>query len=254
MSFGTFNLFNFFQQPNTGKTPVPGSFNPAEITAGQGQSGAVFDANWTFPYAGTLVPYEIVEGGGGLFSIKLSSDLDFEAPLEFGLRFVDIQTTFSGNLQGNREISFIQENFSGSFFPMDIDNSTNFLVFSGLVTGSPPDISPSYIHISGQIIAAQPDFAYPFIVFSGGILDDTPNISKLKYVVSGNITSGNIEPSHISTTFSGKLIPVNSDTSNISYGVLSFSGLFNKIVSGTSFTNTANLDYGFTSYFSTRGI
>ena len=62
MSFQTFNLFNFFQQPNTGIVPIRES-RPF-IPTGEGlYSGRIADFNWPFKYSDTATPYQIYRAG-----------------------------------------------------------------------------------------------------------------------------------------------------------------------------------------------
>lgn len=246
MSFGTFNLFNFFQQPNTGIIPARNSYDVETIVEGHGNSGAASEMNWSFPYAGTRIPFEIVEGGGGIFQIRLFSDSDI------GLRLARISTLTSGQIREDIDKSSSSITSSGQFFPKDTDTDTSFILFSGIVTGSPPDSPLNSIYISGEILDRKPDYNYPFVIFSGDIGECIPDIYSLGPMPSGFCESGNANKNPISMRLSGKFTPVQADKCDISYRMLSFSGLFNKIVLETSISDDCIIRYGFNSYYSSR--
>jgi len=247
MSFGTFNLYNFFQSPNTGVTPAPGTYDVTSIVEGVGESGNIADFNWPFPYAGTSVPIEIVEGVGGAFQLKLFSDS------YVGLRFASVNEVFSGQLQGDSENSHSSTTISGTFNPMDSGFQNSYVVFSGLISGAPQDSPVNYIVLSGVITDQHPDFGLPFLVFSGQSLNDQPNISDIGYTISGTVSDADYSNPTLNITFSGTFIPTNQDTANISYGFYGMATYNNVTVTSTGFINSANIKYGFASFISTRG-
>lgn len=247
MSFGTFTLFNFFQQPNTGRTPPRNSYDVGAILDSASHSGTVADFNWTFPYAGNAVPFPIVEGGGGLFQLKLFSDS------EVGLRPASVYQTFSGEFEGKVERFFLGDSISGDFVPKDTDNSYTQITISGLISGSPIDISVGYLTFSGDFRKDNPDKSYSFITFSGSVDNNESQPFSIISQVSGLIESGNQERPYFTLGFSGGFTPTHSDICNVSYSFLSFSGVSGKIISGINIEDECNVKYGFNSYYSTRG-
>ena len=250
MSFGTFQLFNFYQQPNTGTFP---QFNNLYQIAGP--SGDVADFNWPFPYSGTSVPIEIVKGGGGAFQLKLFSDTyltdDSGNPITF--HYGTATSNFSGNFQGDSNSSSAYGIISGSFNPMDSGFSNSYAIFSGFISGAPQDSPINYIVLSGLITNQQPDFGFPFLVFSGMVVNDQPDSPVINSIISGVITDADYSNPTLTTVLSGVFIPSYQDNTCITYGFLGMTTYNNVTVTSTGFINSANIKYGFSSFISIRG-
>jgi hypothetical protein len=252
MSFGAFTLFNFYQQPNSGKAPpsrsdlstnYPDLYN--RILEGYGRSGEVADFNWTFPYAGTLTPFILIQGGGAAYGIQLFSDS------VSGARFASITQNISGIFYGGAEQSSFSSNISGAFNPVDIDTGIFNLNISGLISGSPLDANYNFINISGAFSGISLDYPNPSILLSGDARDSKSDINSINYNLSGIINSGQTENNFYKINISGKFIPSYNDQSNISYNFSGFStGISFNIVTNTNSDDISNIRYGFLSYFS----
>ena len=245
MSFGTFGLFNFFQQPNTGKTPQPTSLRNediAAIVAGTNHGGAVADFNWPFPYVLTNTPAIIISNQANP-RIPLYSDS------YLGLRYAKITTDFSGSFYKDYEYANISSDFRGIFWPNGDGAHIAQINFSGYVTGSPFDNSQNYIVISGDITSSAPDSTNQYFVFSGDFASGNPDASLLNTIVSGSFSGIQFDQSDIRSSLSGSFYPVNQDKTNILYNLSSFSVKYNTEVLQLSGQDDYNIYYdlyGFT--------
>jgi hypothetical protein len=124
---------------------------------------------------------------------------------------------------------------------------------SGNVTGSPNEHGNTYLIFSGNFVPDIPDFNYSRFILSGKVVNSAPDAPPLISIISGSVVSGDQDITMVRSLISGKFLPVNSYNSNISYNMLSFSGLVNKIISNVEFDENCGIRYGFNSYFSTHG-
>jgi len=239
MSFGTFGLFNFFQQPKTGKTPEPNSLTNeqiAAITAGTNHGGAVADFNWPFPYVLTNTPAIII-------SNKASPRLALFSDSYLGLRPAKINSDFSGSFYKDYEYANISSDFRGVIWP-NVDG-TNVIQFnySGNVTGSQFDNTQDYIVISGEITGSKPDFFNKYFVFSGDFVSGNPDINLLNTTISGYFSGSQFDQTNIYSSLSGSFYPVNQDKTNILYNLYSFSVKYNTEVLQLSGQDDCNIYY-----------
>jgi hypothetical protein len=249
MSFGTFTLFNFYQQPNTGVTPLRSSLSAEDINSivnGLGRPGKVADFNWPFPYAGTNIPVQLIEGGGALFTVPLLSDSDI------GLRHAFVESIFYGSFTGQIEYNYYKVGLSGEFFPQDKDFNFYRVGFSGVSTGSPPDINQHLTIVSGNIIGGQQDNSVSIFLFSGKFDDDSPEISYLNDIFSGKVINDKPDIETSKFILYGKLIRADSDINNISYNFSGFSSKSNIIINDIILEDEKMITYGFNSYSSFR--
>jgi hypothetical protein len=246
MSFGTFTLFNFYQQPNTGKVPERSSLSDPEIDSiihGHGVSGAIADFNWKFPYAGTLTPYAVVQGGGAGFQIPIYSDSDI------GLRHGFITLNFSGEFAGSVDQSSNSFLFSGDIFPSYQDVGSSNLSFSGEITGCPIEYGDCIILTSGQFTGDAPNLGFYVLTFSGIQTPDKSENSTIKNLFSGYMIREAKEEASSSIGFSGSFFPVSEDSSMISYNFSGFSAANNiTIYSIETGDQITNIKYGFLGY------
>lgn len=247
MSFGTFNLFNFFQQPNTGSFPRAGTYNIDDVLNGVGHSGTASEQNWPFPYAGTAVPFEIVEGGGTAFRLRLFSDS------EIGLRLASINDIISGDIAGNIDSAKISTSLAGGFYPQYNESGSAFVVFSGMISGCPPDHQNNFLMLSGEIIRHGADFALPFLIFSGKAGSCTPDLNSMLTSFSGDFIDVGHDNAQMGVFFSGDFYPMYSDNGNISYGLSNFSIDSNRIRNEADISDKASIHYGLASFLGTRG-
>lgn len=251
MSFGTFTLFGFYQQPNTGVIPQKGSFDIGSVIDGSINSGRVADFNGGYPYAQTAIPIQVIEGGGGLFQLSLFSD--YEASGVNGLRYATVQEIFSGEVtNSNIDNELMSVGISGEFFPMDSGMDVASIVFSGVILQTQYDNGVNSIIMSGNISSIPYDAAYNTVRFSGNVNPCAPDVPNFIYRISGSFYPGNQDLYVLNTSIRGSFSPANTDLCNISYGMSSFSGSFNKIVSGIVLEDECNITYGFDSFSSAR--
>ena len=250
MSFGSFSLFGFYQQPNTGtfKTNLSSEEKDLIVFGGNGRDGTIADFNWYFPYAEQegLIPYEIVLGAGGAYKILLHSDDDF-----LGARYAKLNLALSGDVYGDRNSSITYCTFSGEFFPKDKDAYNTSIGISGSTTGSPFDYGQTLIGISGDISSGNIDVSRFDLMLSGAIIGKTHSYN-LNIPFSGNFTGDMIELPRINLIISGNFIPVYSDVSILSYDFDSYSGAFNSAQHHiyVQEEDSATLGYSISSYLS----
>jgi hypothetical protein len=238
MSFGSFNLFGFYQQPGKGGQTFPTNLTTEQkqliIEGGNNKAGTVADFNWFFPYADEIVPLQIVEGAGGAFQITLLSDSSL------GIRYPIVSTNLSGSLYGDYDFYSSKTAMSGNFFPMDADFSTAKVVLSGLITGNIPDLISNSVILSGLLSGVVFDQNILYTVLSGSIIDGAPNQINLIPRFSGFINADLPDFPLISTNLSGKFFPLNNDYSNIQCSIESYSAGINYDYTGITFEDEVN--------------
>lgn len=230
MLSNTFNLFNFFQQPNTGKNKVLESEEEASKARNPliNNSGAVADFNWFFPYARKIIPNAIIAAAGTKgFPITLFSDsreiAETQADSILGLRYASFEVGFGGNFLKDKNDASFNFQFSGKIFPKDLDEEKTNLYLSGLITGDSIDRYSSKLNITGKILNGNPHYNYFNYNLSGnisGVYFDTPNI---KTVLTGSLQSGIIQNEVFENRISGSFFPINKDSCYLEYSLLSYS-------------------------------
>lgn len=215
MSFQTFNLFNFFQQPNSGKHKI---LSPQEksiaINPEVNNSGAVADFNWFFPYANKIIPNAVILGG---FPILLYSD-SYEPPIQ-GARYIKSEIDLSGTFFKDIHKVFSNLSFSGTFFPKDFNEQENKIYISGSITGSPPDKNLFKLNISGDVLDVKYDYNYLNNHISGSIFNSNVDFPSIKLIFTGIIESGNIDSQIFKNKISGSFFPLYNDVSNLNYSL-----------------------------------
>ena len=244
MSFGTFGLFNFFQQPNTGRTPEPTSLTNEDIvaiTAGTNHGGAVADFNWPFPYVLTNTPAIII-------SNKANPRIPLYSDGSLGLRQATISNDFSGSFYKDYEYADIYSDFRGIFWPNGDGEQIAQFIFSGSVTGSPFDNFENYIVVSGDITSSQSDLPNPYFVFSGEFVSGNPDTSLLSTIISGSFSGIQFDQSYISSLLSGSFYPASQDKTNILYNLSSFSVKYNTELLQLSGQDDCNIYYSLSNF------
>jgi hypothetical protein len=225
MSFGAFNLFNFFQQPNfrTGSYPtvVNNEANQSLIISGGNErSGTVADFNWFFPYVGTNYFESLIIRSREYENVYLMADSYYSRGLGYyGLRFATASNSFSGKFIPAREVNFIQSEWHGASSPLERESSSNYTSFSGEASGLTPEKAFFNSQFSGSYSGIQPESEKIWTIFSGAVKSGGER-KWIKTEFSGKIGSGHIDAYAITSIFSGKFIPSISDTvSSISFEI-----------------------------------
>jgi hypothetical protein len=238
MSFGSFNLFGFYQQPGKGGQTFPTNLTIEQkqlvIEGGNNKAGTVADFNWFFPYAGEVVPLQIIEGAGGAFQTTLFTDSSA------GIRYPTVSANLSGTLYGDFDFTNSSLVMSGNYFPQDTDFSTVNVVLSGLITGSNPDIISNSIVLSGLLSGITFDQSIISTIISGAVIDGSPHQFDLSPKFSGFFSGDASDFAAISINLSGKFFPLNNDYSNITYSIESYSGRFNYDSTGITLEDDIN--------------
>lgn len=224
MSFQTFNLFNFFQQPNTGKhkildtNEINTATSPTENT-----KGAVADFNWFFPYANKIIPNAIILGGSPfpLFSDAYETS-EIEGESVFGVRHPKVKINLYGDFYKDINKASVRISFLGYLFPKDLHEQNINLFISGLVSGEPPDIISSEFNLSGQTLEAKHEYYNINIKNSGDFLKIFYDFPDIKIDFSGIIESGNIDFPIVENKISGIFSPIYKDFSEIEYYLSDF--------------------------------
>ncbi len=245
MSFSSFNLFNFYQQPNTGIFPIQQTVDVALVNGGNAASGTIADFNWYFPYATNdplgRIPPAIFEGG---FTLPILSDSDI------GLHYGTINSSFSGNFLGTLDKTSMVFAFSGSWEPVITGFQNQVVIISGDTRGALIDVQSDHIIVSGNFLGFDADQSKCILTISGNIYQDF-NINFIKLCNSGNIISGIIESCKNVTTLSGNFYALYGDGYNINYGFLGYSSeTGGQAISGVNqiFVDTANITYMIVGY------
>jgi len=250
MSFGSFNLFGFYQQPGKSGQTFPTNLTTEQkqlvIEGGNNKAGTVADFNWFFPYAGEVVPLQIIEGGGGAFQTTLLTDSSA------GIRYPTVSANLSGSLFGDFDFSNSRLVMSGNYFPQDSDFSTVAVVLSGLITGNNPDIVSNSIFLSGLLSGITFDQNIVSTIISGSVINGSPHQCDLSPKFSGFFSGDNLDFAAISNNLSGKFFPLNNDYSNISYSIESYSGKFNYDFTGIALEDDINNITYFLDIFTAR--
>lgn len=246
MSFQTFNLFNFFQQPNTGKHKILDR-NELDIATSPilNNSGAVADFNWFFPYARKVIPNAIILGG---VPFPLLSDAYETSRSVIGIRHPEAKINLYGNFLKDINKESLKIYFSGHFFPKLLGEENSKIFISGLTTGEPPDIYLSKLTLSGEVTNAKLDYNYVESKISGSFSEIFFDFPDIKTAISGIIESGIFDFSTLENKISGNYIPLYKDDSNLEYFLVDFStgkgvAYINKIIEDEISALTYSLNY-----------
>ena len=248
MSFGSFNLFNFYQQPNTGIFPTAPltTLQIATVQGGNEASGTVADFNWYFPYASSdvegRIPPAIFEGGGT--PIHLLSDS------ELGLHYGVVVSSVSGNILGNADTTSMVFTFSGNAEPVITGYQSHVVIFSGDTKGSLINFQNILTTTSGNFLNFDSDQSNIYTLISGNIYQDV-NLNFVYLSYSGNIISGKIDVTSINLHLSGNCYPVNGDNYNLNYGLVQYTSTTGgQYISGIyeTFVDVGNLTYAILGY------
>lgn len=253
MAFGTFTLFNFYQQPNTGRFPNRNEYDVGHIVTGGGRDGRVTDQNWEFPYAGRNVPYQVVEGGGALFQVTLFSDSAAEPGAGWtGLHPAYVMATFSGQFEGEVHREYVNTVWSGIFEKHSRDTGYGAFVLSGMVTGSPNDkCYPSFV-ISGSFGSGELHKATINSTWSGSFSSGELHRAYINPLISGIFTGSKPDKTTWSAVISGKFESPYRDQCSIRMEFSGYSSSGNISWTGVSDEDEITIMYGVDSYSSFR--
>lgn len=223
--FNTFNLFNFFQQPNTGKVPNPGTFQSLDLNDQiRIVSGKVADFNWTFPYIdrsiSKLIFLSSFEEGGQTYEIRLISEYidDFIT----GIRRPIISNNISGKFYKDSNFSILNFNIEGNIFGNPKDLTEENINISGILKKSSSDFTPSKILISGSIFNPNNDFCNSNQKISGSIVDASPDLNFSSFNISGILKKYEFDKTINNLAISGKLFPIKKDSTDIEYYITGY--------------------------------
>jgi hypothetical protein len=222
MSFQTFNLFNFFQQPNTGEIPKPDSFGIIPLNIDSLSSGKVADYNWSFPYIDRSIPSEIFESNqGGVFPINLFSDTLFQNII--GIRRPSFFNNVSGEFYKDTNKQFTNLSVSGNFFSHKKDFSNLQITLSGEIKQNLYEFYLFKNYISGEILSGNSNFNVLDQKISGKINDLKTNFNQLKINVSGEAKDFSSLQNYFNLKISGNFFPLKKDLANIEYKITGYS-------------------------------
>lgn len=252
MSFGTFTLFGFYQQPNK-----IGILFPVDLTAEEKQfvlsdnakTGTVNDTNWFFSYAKSAVPVEIIQGGGGSFPITLLSDDD-----SIGIRYPKFKINISGNFYSDINIAEMKCAINGRFFPKDTELLNNPIAVSGLISGVKFDYCHNLVALSGSVFDIKPDIPNLLNIVSGSINNNNVDIKVLNSKISGLFSRVNPDFPHIFTKISGKFFPVKNDYAKIEYLLTGWKTKLNYGFTGINLQDDSNITYFLEGYSSSEPV
>ena len=225
MSFGSFNLFNFFQQPNTGRftTTQEAQNNLGFIlSGGNGQTGTVADFNWYFPYAFEKVPVEVISAQGVAFEFPLLSDSIVAPNVGIGLHWGTVTVAPSGDFFGDYNTMGISVGMSGDFQPLVSNSLGMYPVISGNFADFPTGFFANIVTITGNVVKDNLEQASISMSFSGDFWADY-NFGLINITESGNMVKDNLQPTRIQINMSGAFKSFLSDRYNMNYA---FSGVY----------------------------
>ena len=225
MSFGSFNLFNFFQQPNTGRFPTTQAAQNNLgyiVSGGNGQSGTVADFNWYFPYAFEKVPFEVIAAQGVAFEFPLLSDSIVAPNVGIGLHYGTVTVAPSGEFYGDINTIGISVGLSGDFQPLVLDSLGMYPILSGVFLDFPTGYLGNTVIITGNIIKDNLEQESYFVRISGNFWADY-NFCFINIAQSGNIVQDNKNSISIQTCISGDFTSLLSDKYNMNYA---FGGVY----------------------------
>lgn len=252
MSFQTFNLFNFFQQPNTGKIPQPGVFSRDQVVNGSNPSpnkGRVADFNWNFPYLERAIPLQVFQKGdaqNSIFPIILFSDSFLNSAS--GIRTPFFSTSISGRFLKDINEETASFNLSGKFFPHNRNFNYSTVGLSGIFNEDPKQENIFNNKISGEIINSIKDKNSFYQDISGAFIDlrSDNNLSEIN--ISGFLEKNYYDESLNKIIISGNFFPLIKDLFNIDYSVTGFFIFKAPDILNQSFDDIFNLDYNITGY------
>jgi len=223
MSFQTFNLFNFFQQPNTGIVPIRES-RPF-IPTGEGlYSGRIADFNWPFKYSDTATPYQIYRAGK--FEILIYSDAEtiideFKNLRLTGIRRPIISDNISGKFYKDVFKYFFDLDINGKVFPHSQQFNSCNLILTGLISGSPFQKDIFKTIVSGEFKKNEPDLNKIYSNLSGDFFEDKNN-NFFGINFSGELTGNKFEQNINKIEISGLFFPFESDVAAINFFVTGY--------------------------------
>lgn len=216
MSFSSFSLFNFYQQPNTGKQPA----SPLQsiYDSGNGASGEVADFNWYFPRYGTNV--QLTSLTPNPFPYNLFADSVSGAVQ--GLHRATTYSIFSGKFQANNEAVDLFYLFRGQINPQRVEFGHFYTDYSGRITGAKSDKFSELSFYSGQFSGQKSDSYLCAVAFSGKI---TPNNERflLDSIFSGIINKQRNDSFDAKGQFSGGFWPVKKDNYSLAFSIEDYS-------------------------------
>ena len=253
MSFGSFNLFNFFQQPNsgalaTGALPPITDVNKDKVVGLNDRSGAVADFNWYYPYANTRYSLDLLFNSQGHVPFYLNSDFYFSGSIS-GLNYLNLQSSISGKIEGNGNIGIFSTSFSGKTNPQRSESGLFQSTFSGEISEAPGSRSFGSTVFSGLVLKAEKDENRFSSKFSGSLLGAGDFINVVNTSFSGIINKTTADVPFFSSSFSGKMIPLSQDNASISFSLFSGGVVKGKVLwrYGSGSSEMSSISYGISS-------
>lgn len=217
MSFSSFSLFSFYQQPNTGI--IPTSLDTGILLSGNNQSGKVAEFNWYYPYASTniLINSLLSQSRFGYYIWA-----DSEGAVVPGLHYGVVTTNLSGTFQSNNAYMYFEDMLYGTIYPQFQDTFSEYSLFSGLITGTPHDNMFGRHQMTGLLTGQKVDLITCYNTFSGEIQSSADQMY-VNSVISGIINKDIIETFTNNSSLSGIFWPVMNDKCNVNYSFIGYS-------------------------------
>lgn len=230
--FNTFNLFNFFQQPNTGKTPIPGSYDISSVLdTVNTTSGKIADFNWKFVYIDRQIPKVIYLSsssdstpGGSTYEIPLYSEFSkafINDPYD-GIRAPLFFNSVSGKFLKDINSASFNIGITGKIFPHNRELSISKINLSGIIKESPTETNSITNNISGSIF----NFNYNFYSLkenlSGSFLNANTHFNFSKIYISGSSKGFDSQKNIYNLKISGSFFPIKKDLADIKYYITGY--------------------------------
>lgn len=228
--FNTFNLFNFFQQPNTGKVPIPESYDISSISDTISiTSGKVADFNWKFVYIDRQIPRTIYlssssDGSTNTYEIPLYSEFSkaFTNDPYDGIRVPLFFNNVSGKFLKDINSASFNIGITGKIFPHNRELSISKINLSGIIKESPTETNSITNNISGSIF----NFNYNFYSLkenlSGSFLNANTHFNFFKMSISGSSKGFDPQKNIYNLKISGTFFPINKDLTDIKYYITGY--------------------------------
>jgi hypothetical protein len=216
MSFSSFSLFNFYQQPNTGHEPT--SLNTGILLSGNAESGKVADFNWYFPYASTNILINSVLSQSR-FGFHIWADSN--GGVTQGLHYARVSTSMSGSFGANFNSIYLSDKFYGVTFPQIHESGSIYTTYSGRFTGVKYDSVSEHNVLSGRASGQKYDTVSITNGFSGSVQSSADQLY-VNSILSGIINQAPNDTMLGQSKISGSFWPSQNDLCSLSY---TFAGL-----------------------------
>ena len=242
MSFSSFSLFNFYQQPNTGRQPT--ALNTGILLSGNAASGKVADFNWYFPYVSTNILVNSVLSQSR-FGYRIWADsLGAVVP---GIHYATVSTSFSGSFGANHDSLYFTDKFYGTVYPQMHETVSEYSMYSGRISGVKYDSFYEYNGHSGKFSGFKHDEVFCSNVFSGEIKSSADRMY-VNSMVSGiiNQTPHDVFAGYLGT--SGYFWPTKTDLCQLGYSMIGYSISSGVTVVPFTLNDAENISYALIGY------